>query len=187
MKILINILLLIGVTFFCYIFIPPGKWVSAGETLVIPLSLIAGALLMRLMRAFPVTDPNGFMEESEIEILRDTVLKACTYLRNAAGVAIFIILLFVVGKMIEENTYCQSIYLYVGKGYSVLIGLSILLLLKEMFYAIKIDFSIMKLQADSVSIAYKKKLTAEQERVRRENSDIKYSFKDEAPYPGRKK
>ena len=92
----LRILIPITIALICFFQLQDSAWTKVTSELTIVLSLLLGAILLRIMRSFPIDNPSSFGEEGEIEDLENSLLTAMKSLVAAAcsAVAAIVFLLF---------------------------------------------------------------------------------------------
>lgn len=171
----------------CYFFVPAKVWGSAATGLIGLLSLIAAATLLRVMRAFPITDPDGFVDKEEIESLEFAVRRVMRSLAFAVAISLVAIFLLVFRGVLSHIVLgIHVVDSHRGAVYSAAVGWSIAFVALRITYVVRMDFSIFSQQARAVRRVFEKRRAREIAEARRRNEDLDFDFKDEAPYPGRK-
>lgn len=172
----------------CFLYVPSPIWANATGSLVTALSLISAAILVRIMRAFPVTDPDGFSEKSEIASLEYALRRAMQSLSVAVGVAVLAILLLVFRQLLNDVSLgLPQLNIYRGELYSAALGWMTVYVATRIIYAVRADFSILGRQAKAVTRSFEKRKSREIGAARKSKDDMNFRYRDDADYPGRSK
>ena len=168
----------------CFFYVPIDTWNKASAGLVTMLSFVCGAILLRLMRTFPISDPDGFEDEMAIKALRSALRKTMRHLTIAVGLAALTGIILIFSPIFVDLS--QEIAPRSGKKInSAILGFLAVFLMIRIVYAIRIDFSIINKQADAALRVFRARQAQlhSAERQRLDSQDFK--FRDDASYPGR--
>jgi hypothetical protein len=167
-----------------------ADWIAFGENFVSVLSLFAAAIFIRLMRPFPVTDPNAFESKEDIDILYRSMVRVNTQLVHAlVAISLLILFLLVINFLVSVQIGVKVIDEYRGEAATSFIGLCLGYTAVRIYGAIRLDFSLLRRQSNAVEIAFQfKKDTAKMaedaaiaERRKAQNQD--FHFSDTAKFP----
>jgi hypothetical protein len=177
-----------SVAVLCYFFVRPLVWAESASSLIALLSLVTAAILVRIMRAFPVTDPDGFAELDDIQTLEAALHHVMRSLSIAVGAALLAISLLVfrdaLYQLITGVTFAD---IRRGSVFSAVVGWAIAYVIVRIVYVVRMDFSILGLQAKAARRIFERRRAKEISEARRRNEDNVYRFDDGAPYPGRER
>lgn len=184
----LRVLIPIAIALICFFQLKDSAWIKVTSELTIVLSLLSGAILLRIMRSFPINNPSSFGEEGEIEDLENSLLTAMKSLVTAACSVVAAIVLLLFGISIMRIDWLQNLFgNYLDNLYSAILGYLTVFIFERMVYVIQLDFSILRKQAMGVRLAYKQiHFSFDEQKPHRKNEDSNYNLKDDAEYPGRK-
>ena len=175
----------------CFFFMPLVLWKNiAVSGLTTVLAFVVGAILIRIMRPFPIINPDSFPNEEEIWNLEKAYLhatKVVIWAGSAAGT--MLILMLIIATAEETLTAIPILWQRLDNILSAVVGFLALFLVCKIYYFVQLDLDIVRRQADGVRQGFRKKqkiVREQQEAIRKQNDDLKDSFEDRAPYPGRK-
>lgn len=174
------------VAIICFLYVPSTLWTEVTGVVVTMLSLLTAAILLRVMRPFPITDPDGFADRDEIGLLEAAIIHAMRILSFAAVISVVTILLLVFKPVFHDlRVGIALVDEYRGEFYSAAIGWMIIFAAVRIAYAVRLDFSIVRKQAQAVTQSYKRKRARESEEARKAQDDRDLVLQDKGAYPGR--
>ena len=152
--ILVGIIVLIASAVSCYYWVKLSTWAGVADSLITVLGIVLGAILIRIMRPFPITNPDSFVDIEEINHLEKDCLAIVSRFSMGLIVAIefFLILLFLIANK-SNGTDIKNILDQYPEGnlMSALLGLIMTLVLFLFpIYFVYHDRKIIKKQANGV-------------------------------------
>ena len=135
----------LAIALICFFQLQDSAWIKVTSELTIILALLLGAILLRIMRSFPINDPSSFGEEGEIEDLENSLLTAMKSLVAAACSAMAAIVFLLFGISIMRIDWLEYIFgSYLDNLYSAILGFLTVFIFERMVYVIQLDFSILR-------------------------------------------
>ena len=162
----------------CYLFMPLALWGDvAGNGLITVLGLLVGAILIRIMRPFPIIDPDSFKTEEDIQALKSAYLdvtKLVVWAGGAAGVMLVLMLIIVAAE--ETLTAISILRQGLDNILSAVAGFLAVFLVRNICYFVQLDLDIVRMQAGGVQEVFRKK----QEAIQRQNEELYGSAEEDS-------
>lgn len=170
----------------CFYFIDNSVWETTANGLITALALFIGAILLRIMRAFPIMDPRAFGDKGEIKSLEFALITIMKQLSIAACALSFALALLVFQPSLSyiEFDY-QPVDQIRGEIFSGLVGGLIAFSILRIVHIVRLDFDVLRTQAQAVSTLYDRLKEQEMKEAIQRDDDRNFRFTDAGDYPGR--
>lgn len=171
-----------------FIFVPSTVWGEGKTQLIAALGLLCGAILLRIMRPFPITDPDAFSDIDEIHALENALLSVINIFSVIALMSILTIALLTFRDILTQISFGISV-LDTNRGelYSGAIAILITYVFTRLIYVIGMDKDMLRRQAKGVRTAFNNKRRKHDAELRALGNDVNFRLTDDADYPGREK